>query len=136
MPTPAALATARFWADYLRAGNAPLNNGSVDPMLSMLTVLAQSSARAIDPAAIDAFEAALAEAIDAKFAEHTHYTNAGVEVGVDYGPDFTLSAAAEKANVCLTMTSLPWKSYTRTKPNVVTAKVGYGAPAATIWEKA
>jgi hypothetical protein len=135
---PASLAAAKFWADYLRAGNAPLDNGDkseVGDVTVFLANMIQATSVQIEPAKADAFEAALAAIIDAKLTKVAEYAAPRVQFGVDYHPDWLLFEAAEAAGVRLTMTSLPWKSFTTVTPDKVIAKVGYGAPTSVVYER-
>lgn len=86
---PARIA-AKWWADHLRTGRAPLNNGAGNAMVDMLAIMGQASTPPVATDDVQKFEDALARAI----AGHPGFRSGWLTVGVDYGPDRILSDAA------------------------------------------
>ena len=95
---------SKWWADRLR-NPAKLDNGDYSETGAMTLIMAtmlQSAERVnLDAAKIDLFEEELTQLIldeDCSI------------IGVDYGPDWILMQAAEKAELDLGMCTLPWKT--------------------------
>ena len=114
---------ARWWADQLR-GHAKLDNeddsqtGVMFAAMALLLQAQEESGR--NPSDADRFEAVLTDALCERDGDW-------ITVGCDYGPDRFLSQIAEKAEVRLGMTSLPWKTIMSISGAKVSVRCGYGA---------
>jgi hypothetical protein len=115
---------AKWWADHLR-GIAPLDHGDSSEtgfMVKGLAAMLQKSERqAQTTAEIDAFEWHLAQILSESDRDY-------ITVSVDYHPDFTLSTAAQRANLKLGMTTLPWKTNMIIEGEKIKIACGYAAP--------
>jgi len=119
---------AKWWADQLR-GHAKLDNG--DPTsqggvtFCMASLLQSKEKEKQTPEQINLFEDKLTEIILNKSIK-AEKLNMPIWLGCDYGPDQTLSDAAQEANLKLGMTTLPWKTNMKIKDNIEVS-CGYGA---------
>jgi hypothetical protein len=122
MKAETARRAAKYWADFIRSGSAPLDNGDNSPTGGMTFVLAKmlqaSSPKHYSEA--DAFEKALAARLERLDGNHVY-------IGVDYHPDETLQGAASDAGIALGMTDLPWKTSMRISDDRVLVRQGYCA---------
>ena len=118
---------AKWWADHLRNG-ARLDNGDnseTGAMTLMMALLCQQGERANqNTEQIDSFEAHLADVLMTEGLDSNW-----VDTYVDYHPDHILSEAAQRAELDLGMTTLPWKTGMGIRDDVITVRCGYGAEA-------
>ena len=119
-----------WWADQVCAPEFDgLSDGERrDPSnaaYQMAEIMASMSVKPIDKDQRQHFKDALAEGLqDPNF-------NPFCGLGVDYHPDRTLAAAAEKAGIPLT--NFPWKTHMSfSEDGSVSASAGYGNPRQTI----
>lgn len=121
---PQAMAAARWWADALR--DPKQDNG--DGMFNVLLSLVRSEPPSDEQ--LDVFTAHLARAIDRRMVD----TPWMVIIGVDYGPDPILAAAADAAGIRRSGYAFPVKTCMWIKPGVgVTVSCGYRAPDESVW---
>jgi hypothetical protein len=114
---------AKWWADKLRSP-AMLDNGDNSEAGFMTNVLAtivqQSEREDVTESKISKFEEELTKLI-------TKMDKGYVYIGVDYDPCVVLSDAAQKADLKLGMTTLPWKTNMNIDPNgTIEVSEGYG----------
>ena len=125
MDKSVARTAAKWWADFLRNGNAPLDNGDKSETGAITFILASllHSAETSNTRPDDAqkYEDALASILE------TQKDARWFSVGVDYGPDPILLEAARIANVDLGSTKLPWKTTMFVDQGKITYRMGYGA---------
>lgn len=126
-PCPAALAAAAWWANQLN-GDATQDAGD-DGINGMYALLKGSLSTRHPLDRVEAFGASLANRIGAEL-ERTPWC---VTIGVDYGPDPILRAAAADAGIRLGMADLPIKTCMWVKPDEVAVSAGYRADCETIF---
>jgi hypothetical protein len=112
---------AKWWADCFRNG-PKFDNGDKSKTGFMTMALAKMAYRAPTPDAIDAFEKALARAIEVAMIRQE---TAGLHV--DYGPNLILYEAAQVAQFPREI-EFPWKTHMHVKAGSVKVSYGYGAP--------
>ncbi|CCH02040.1 hypothetical protein FAES_4040 [Fibrella aestuarina BUZ 2] len=130
----AATIVADLWAAQLQK---PLNkdNGDDNPMLFLLTAQPTIQAQAtITAEQMETFKASLIQQIINEMMPSDKRPNGRLAmcVGTDYGPDWHLAPAAEKAgipDICF-----PWKSqtYISLDRNEINSQFGYSARAQTV----
>ena len=118
---------AKWWADRLRSP-AKLDNGddsSTGAMTLMMATMLQTKERTrLDTAKIDAFEKELTQLI---------LDSGYLTISVDYGPDWMLMQASEKAGLDLGMCTLPWKTTMwLNRDDTIKVAEGYRAEAVEI----
>ena len=123
MKTEIAQKAAKWWADHLRHGSKFDNGddsetGAITMMMSVLLNRSRLEQRPADDA--NKFENALSSQLLA-LGEKKYLC-----FGVDYGPDYFLCQAADKAGIELGMSDLPWKTRMWIREDVVKVAEGYG----------
>jgi len=130
MDKKVARTAAKWWADFLRNGNAPLDNGDKSETGAMTFILASllHSAETSNTRPDDAqkFEDALASILE------TQKDERWFSIGVDYNPDRILLEAARIACVDLGSTKLPWKTSMHIDQGKITYRLGYGGESKTL----
>ena len=113
---------AKWWANHLRK-DALLDHGDTTPTgamtIGMAAMLQATEKKGQTPEQIDAFEKSLAQILAKK--------DGYVHLGVDYNPGYLLVEAAEKAELNLGMTTLPWKTGMWIDNDTIKVSLGYGA---------
>jgi ribosomal protein S27AE len=130
---PAAIAAADWWAEQIGApsfraisGKEARRDREPMEMASMMQTLI-ADRHPVTAAQGSAFAEALAAVVTEQLGRCPW-----VSLGVDYGPDMILAAAAESSGV--SRTRFPWKTHMSVTPDYVTAALGYRAPDALIWQ--
>jgi hypothetical protein len=112
---------AKWWADHLRC-NAKLDNGDKSYQgamtLGLASMLQEKEKAGQTLEQIDKFEKELAGLL-------LQDSRDFVYVSVDYAPDCMLSFAAEKANLQLGSTTLPWKTNMWINKDEIEIRCGY-----------
>jgi hypothetical protein len=118
---------AKWWADQLR-GNAELDNGdnSITGAMSfnLATKLQETKKQKQSPELIDKFELELTNVIMEQDRIRT--------IRVEYRPDALLQEAADRAELPLGMSMLPWKTTMRIDGEKVSVRCGYDAESVAL----
>lgn len=127
--TTSAEAAAAWWAEKL-AGPVHQDNGGGDLASTFAGALASGLAERnpVTSEQLETFQAALVQRIRARQSEHP---SGYCGLGVDYGPDLDLGAAADEAGI--STSRFPWKTNCWVYPDRFVVSNGYGGRETLAW---
>lgn len=129
---PASVATAEWWADKLGMATGNGDNTPMGGLVFALAVASGSQGASVEASKRDKFILALAKQITRQLESRVDKPEWPITLGVDYGPDVELAAAADEADV--PYGAFPWKTVSWTRTDHVTVSLGYGGKNVLIWQ--
>jgi len=115
---------AQWWRNQLESPT--FDNGDKSPTGGMAMAMAFVVHKPVTAEKLDAFERELVKIILDK---------QPMCLDCDYGPDMLLATAADNAGLNARMGTFPWKTGMSAYNGEISVRVGYGAPAVTLWPK-